>query len=225
MSDDAIWKTQTAFALPWASRVRSVPVSKNEPAAAVYTPGARGGSPPSWPAPGSGPGGNATMLLYAISASAAACIAIWKVTAVPSVGHATVGGGGAVYIFPLTAPMLSGVSVYMHPGPGSWKPVTAVETAVVPIPPLLIIVRIPWLVIPAVPPKAPKVVADPRLIGPGPDPVNGGPVVNDHGFGTTPLTRALPNRSFAPVVTVAVYWVFIARGLVGVNVAMKLAGA
>ena len=90
--------------------------------------------------------------------------------------------------------------------------------------PLLMAVLMPWLVIPAVPPKAPNVEADPRLIGGGP-PTNGGPVVKDQGFGTAPATKALPNRSFAPVVTVAVYWVFATRGLVGVNVAMSLAGA
>ena len=39
--EDAIWKTQTAFALPWASRVRSDPVSRSEPPAGFQTPGAR----------------------------------------------------------------------------------------------------------------------------------------------------------------------------------------
>jgi len=42
----AIWNTQIAFASPWASKVRSDPVSRNAPPAAVYVPGARV-SPPS----------------------------------------------------------------------------------------------------------------------------------------------------------------------------------
>jgi len=107
----------------------------------------------------------------------------------------------------------------------SWNPVTRVEAPVVPIFPLLMTVRIPWLVIPAAPPKAPKEAADPRLTGPGPAPVNGGPVVKVHGFGTAPLASALPNRSFAPVVTVAVYMVLGRRGVAGLNVPIKVVAA
>ena len=91
----AIWKTQTALALPCASSVRLPPWIMKLPAAAVYTPGAsvlfaR------LPAPGSGPPGIATSALYAASASARACDAIENVVAVPSLGQATVGGGAAV---------------------------------------------------------------------------------------------------------------------------------
>ena len=35
VSELAIWKTQTALALPWASSVRSDPVNRNEPEAEV----------------------------------------------------------------------------------------------------------------------------------------------------------------------------------------------
>src|ERR1700720_2711828 len=42
----ADWNTHTALASPLASKVRSVPVTKNEPPVALYTPGART-SPPS----------------------------------------------------------------------------------------------------------------------------------------------------------------------------------
>jgi hypothetical protein len=106
----AIWKTQIAPALPWASRVRSDPVMVNEAAAAVYVPGVRV-SPPSWPAPGSGPAGSAARLLNAASASLAACVAIAKVTAVPSEGHVPVGGGTFVNMVPLTNPSLLPVMV------------------------------------------------------------------------------------------------------------------
>ena len=53
---------------------------------------------------------------------------------------------------------MSGVSVYPSPVL-SWNPVIAVETAVDPISPPLMTVRIPWLVIPAPPPKPPNVAA------------------------------------------------------------------
>jgi hypothetical protein len=55
--------------------------------------------------------------------------------------------------------------------------------------------------------------------------VNGGPVVKVHGFGTAPLASALPNRSLAPVVTVAVYMLLARRLLAGVNVAIKVVAA
>jgi hypothetical protein len=108
----AIWKTQMALVFPCASKVRSDPVIKKDPPAAWYTAGART-NPPSWPAPGSEPPGREAglRLLNAASASVAACVAIENVVAVPSVGHPTVGGGGAVYIFPLTVPTLLPVSV------------------------------------------------------------------------------------------------------------------
>jgi hypothetical protein len=106
----AIWKTQTAFALPWASRVRSDPVIVNEPPAAVYVPGVTVW-PPNWPAPGSGPPGRAARSLYADSASLAACVAIANVTAVPSEGHVPVGGGTFVNMVPLTNPSLLPVMV------------------------------------------------------------------------------------------------------------------
>ena len=80
----------------------------------------------------------------------------------PSVGHPTVGGGGAVSYISVHQSMLRGVSVYVHPGPASWNPVTKVEAPVVPMSPF-ITVLIPWLVIPAPPPKAPNVDAVPRL--------------------------------------------------------------
>jgi hypothetical protein len=41
VSELAAWKIQSAFASPWASNVRSDPVIKNEPPAALYMPGAR----------------------------------------------------------------------------------------------------------------------------------------------------------------------------------------
>src|SRR3954463_12248178 len=71
-----------------------------------------------------------------------------------------VGGGGAVSMRPLTTPTFSGVSVYVQPGLASWKPVTAVDTAVVPMLPLMIVFR-PSLVIPAEPPNAPMSAAEP----------------------------------------------------------------
>jgi len=46
ISVEAIWKTQMAFASPWASRVRSDPVIMNEALADVYVPGVSV-SPPS----------------------------------------------------------------------------------------------------------------------------------------------------------------------------------
>ena len=136
----AVWKTQIAFASPWPSKVKSDPVIKNEPLAALYTPGGRT-SPPSWPAPGSVPPGREAgeRLLNAASASVAARVAIAKVVEVPSDGHPTVGGGGAVYMVPLTAPTLLPVSVYVHPAPASWKPVTTVEAPVVPISQFIIV--------------------------------------------------------------------------------------
>src|ERR1700693_2861661 len=108
----AIWNTHTALASPCPSKTKSVPVIKNEPAAALYSPGGSV-SPPSWPAPGSAPPGREAgeRLMNAALASAKACVAIAAVAAVPSFGQPTVGGGGAVSIFPFTNPMLLPVSV------------------------------------------------------------------------------------------------------------------
>src|SRR3954462_6129684 len=78
----------------------------------------------------------------------------------PSLGQPRVGGGAAVKMPPVTLPMLEVVSVYVQPGPASWKPVISVEAAVVPIAPLLMTVWVPWLVIPAEPPKEPKPAAE-----------------------------------------------------------------
>src|ERR1700722_5130808 len=191
VSVDAIWKTQTAFASPLASRVRSDPVIRSAPPAGFQTPAARV-SPPKF-APGSPVDGIAARVLYAVCASARALVAIENVVAVPSFGHVIVGGGVAVYIVPLTAPTLSVVSVYMHPDGGtygtvlSWNPVTVVDAPIVPISPL-ITVLIPWLVNPAGPPMAPaKVPEVPRLIGPAPVVVV--PVVKVH---TLFAPKALP---------------------------------
>src|ERR1700738_5461820 len=104
----------------------------------------------------------------------------------------------------------------MHPGPASWNPVTRVETPVVAIFPL-ITVRVPWLVIPAPPPKPPKGAALARL---GPTGARLVPVVKFHGLGTRPATRALPARSFAALETFAVYCVVAVRFALGVKVAM-----
>src|SRR3984893_4041323 len=104
----------------------------------------------------------------------------------------------------------------MHPVPWSWKPVTRVETPVVPISPLMMVLM-PWLVIPAPPPKDPKVAALARLGPTGPVVV---PVVKFQGFGTRPAPSALPYRSFAALETVAVYWVLAVRLALGRNVAI-----
>src|ERR1019366_2490046 len=114
VSVEAIWKTNMAFALPWASRVRSDPVIRSEPPVGFQTPGARV-SPPKF-APGSPVDGIKARALYAVCALAKASCAVANVAAVPSLGHVrVVGGGAAVYIVPLTVPTLSVVSVYIHP--------------------------------------------------------------------------------------------------------------
>ena len=88
----------------------------------------------------------------------------------------------------------------------------------VPISPL-ITVLIPWLVTPAaLPPSPEKVAAVPRLTGP----IVNVPVVNVHGFGTEPLTSALPARSLTPVI-VAVNVVLGGKLLAGLKVAILLA--
>src|SRR6202035_2258051 len=63
-------------------------------------------------------------------------------------------------------------------------------------------VLMPWLVIPAPPPKDPKVAALARLGPTGPAVV---PVVKLHGLGTRPAATALPVRSFAALLTVVVF--------------------
>src|ERR1700730_14829517 len=78
-------------------------------------------------------------------------------------------------------------------------------------------VLMPWLVIPALPPKDPKGAALARLGPTGPMVV---PVVKFHGFGTRPEASALPTRSFAALETVAVYCVLAVRLALGVNVAI-----
>jgi hypothetical protein len=77
-------------------------------------------------------------------------------------------------------------------------------------------------VIPAPPPKEPKVAAVP----------SGGPTgpaialtVKLHGFGATPAIRATPARFFAWGETVAVYCVPSVRFAVGVNVAIIATGS
>ena len=119
-------------------------------------------SPPSWPAPGSGPPGSPARVLYAVSAADAAAVAVAMVTAVPSLGHVIVGGGGAVNISPLTVPTLSVVSVYIHPAENgmygsvvSWNPVIVVEAPVVPISPLTHGIN-PLVGHPGATPKAPE---------------------------------------------------------------------
>ena len=102
---------------------------------------------------------------------------------------------------PFTIPTLSGVSVYMHPGPASWNPVTNVEAPVVPMSPL-ITVSVPALVIPAPPPIDPKVEAVPRF---GPVAPMVVVVVKNHGFGAVPDTSGFPARSVAAGEIVAVY--------------------
>src|ERR1700733_7549141 len=84
MRVEAAWKTQTAFESPCPSKVRSDPVSKNAPAAALYVPGGRV-RPPSWPAFGSAPPGREAgeRFMNAAFASARAWVAIAKVEAVP----------------------------------------------------------------------------------------------------------------------------------------------
>src|SRR4029077_7097459 len=145
-------------------------------------------------------------------------MAIPEVVAVPSDGHPTVGGGAAVYIFPLTVPTLLPVSVYVQPGPASWNPVTKVEAAVVPRSPFTTVL-IPWFVAPALPPKDPKVTVTPRF---GPTGPTEAPVVKLHGFGFVPATSARPVTSVAAFVIVAVYCVLAVRFAAGVKVATWL---
>ena len=123
-----------------------------------------------------------------------------KVAAVPSSEHVPFGGGGAVSMFPFTIPMLLPVSVYVHPTPASWNPVTSVEAAVVPMSPL-ITVSIPWLVMPALPPKVPNVAAAPKFGASCPSVV---PVMKVHGFGVAPAINGLPATSVAALLIVAV---------------------
>jgi hypothetical protein len=92
------------------------------------------------------------------------------------------------------------VSVYVHPVPPSWNPVTTVDTPVVPMSPL-ISVLIPWFVIPAPPPNDPKVEATPRFGATGPTEA---PVVKLHGFALVPAASAFPPRSLAAFVIVTV---------------------
>src|ERR1035438_7734685 len=128
---------------------------------------------------------------------------------VPSSGQlGALGGGAAVSMTPFTCPMLSGVCVYVHghtaPTIGrlvSWNPVIKVETPVVPIFPLTTVL-VPWLVIPAAPPKPPNSdMVGPRTIGGG---TTAAPVVKFQGLGAPVFARALPVASVTPLVTVTV---------------------
>ena len=80
----------------------------------------------------------------------------------------------------------------------------------------LITVLIPWLVSPAPPPKVSESRGGSEIRPHGPTEA---PVVKVHGFGC-PAASALPARSFAAFVIVAVYCVLAARFAVGVKVAM-----
>src|ERR1700722_15385028 len=104
----------------------------------------------------------------------------------------------------------------MHPGPKSLNPVINVEAAVVPISPLITVFT-PWLVIPALSPKPPKVDAAPRFGGVGPTEA---PVVKVHGFGVDPAASGLPAKSVAVLRIVAMYSVLAVRFTEGVKVAM-----
>jgi len=77
-------------------------------------------------------------------------------------------------------------------------------------------------VIPAPPPKAPKVEAAPRLGAVG---RTEAPTVKLHGFGAEPAISALPNKSVTRVEIVAVYCVPVVRFAAGVKVAIWLAGS
>src|ERR1035437_9188825 len=106
------------------------------------------------------------------------------------------------------------------PGPPSTTKNPVIELkpfGVKPISPLIVFV--PVLVI-AARAKISKPVPAPRFIAPGERPVVV-PVVKFHGFGTAPDASALPSRSLAPVVIVAVYVELIARALLGVNVPIQ----
>ena len=86
----------------------------------------------------------------------------------------------------------------------------------------LIIVFIPMFVMPAPPPKAPKVEAAPRL---GAVERTEAPTVKLHGFGAAPATSALANRSVTRCEIVAVYCVPDVRFTAGVKVAIWVAGS
>src|ERR1039457_552913 len=68
--------------------------------------------------------------------------------------------------------------------------------------------------------KTSKPAAAPRFNGERPAVE---PVVKLHGFGTRPAASALPSRSLAPVVTVAVNESPAVRALAGVNVTIHFA--
>src|SRR3954463_12653058 len=119
---------------------------------------------------------------------------------------------------PVTRPTFEVVSVYVQPGPASWKPVMAVETAVVPMLPLMTVFR-PWLVMPAEPPNAPMSADEPSTTGGGTPQLMAVKVHVESAAivlaGTaTSLTPVAPPLRFAVYVTPAV------RGTAGVNVAI-----
>src|SRR5207253_7897856 len=122
---------------------------------------------------------------------------------------------------PLTVPTFSGVSVYVQPGPASWKPVTAVETAVVPMLPLLTVFK-PWFVTPAEPPNEPNAEAEPSATD-GEGGIAQLTAVNVHVVSAS-IVLAGTARSTAPVVPLrmrAVYTVPATSGAAGVKVAMR----
>ena len=86
----------------------------------------------------------------------------------------------------------------------------------------LITVFVPMFVMPAPPPKVPKVEAAPRF---GAVERTEAPTVKRHGFGAAPATSALPNKSVTRCETVAVYCVPDVRFTAGVKVAIWLAGS
>jgi hypothetical protein len=86
----------------------------------------------------------------------------------------------------------------------------------------LITVLVPVLVMPAPPPKLPKVEIAPRLGSVGP---RVEPVVKVHGFGAAPDAKGLPDKSVTKFEIVAVYCVPEERFATGVNVAIWLIGS
>ena len=80
------------------------------------------------------------------------------------------------------------------------NPVIVVEAPVVPISPLTT-VKVPWLVIPEVPPKPPNsAMVGPRMMGGG---TAAEPVVKNHGSLAPVVPSGLPATSVAPLVIVA----------------------
>ena len=100
------------------------------------------------------------------------------------------------------------------------NPVTDAAGHIPTSPPVIIVG--PILLTTGVAPNIPKLQAVPRFTGPGGGAHGTTAVVNDQ---VNLAASWLPKVSAAPVVIVAVYMVFNARLLVGVNVATLVAGA